>query len=77
MGKVRVESGSRSLQVVVEVYERGVAGQSPVLVETHALAAAADIELGETRFAVVREGMDSDGKSIDNWFTAPTPDPQA
>lgn len=77
MGMLRVESGTRSLQAVVEVYERGVGGQPHVLLETHSLAAAVSLELGASRFAVLREGTAADGKSIDNWSAAPTPDPLA
>lgn len=74
MARFLVQSGSRGLRAVVEIYERGPDGTA-VLVETHGLGASAGFELNAMRFAVVREGEEADGKSIDNWFTTPAPSP--
>ena len=63
---------------LIEVYDRGLNGQPDVLVQTVTLSATlspATLGIGPTRFLVVREAGDGDGKTIDNWATAPAPGP--
>jgi len=60
--------------VIVEIWERGGGGQADTLLEARTLGGgetSAGLAVGPTRYLVVREGSESDAKTIDNWSQAP------
>ncbi|MDP2007969.1 MAG: hypothetical protein Q8K45_20055 [Rubrivivax sp.] len=68
--------GTQSTGAALEIYERGSGGQGDVLVETRLLTSApsaADLEVGATRYAVVRAPTEAEAKTIDNWSQTPPP----